>query len=296
MFVQLRSSNAFSLGLQRFPSQSCARCWFKGRAMRALGVSVPLFSEEIQQGRVLGRHEPHAGRVMRTFRGAYLLPLSDHLRKSATGGICETSECISTNVDERVGHSVTWSFRFPLHAHVCQYHCHMDYAFISVGDITFCRQFAMMCWNGSALGRCQFALARVLLFVVRSRIHTPYLRPCSSTRSTVSGVAPLISRVDLWTLRAHAVWSTRLSGTSLIVRALEKLSMESSIGFVSLVSTVPRGLVSPVPIISFEMAQRTRVDTSGHYFTEVWRQPIVLVSFSEGDVTLHGHVESRICR
>ena len=34
------------------------------------------------------------------------------------------------------------------------------------------------------------------------------------------------------------------------------------------------GPVSPVPIISFEMAQRTRVDTSGDYFTEVWRQPM----------------------
>ena len=49
-----------------------------------------------------------------------------HLGKSATGGIW-------------VGHSVTWCFRFPLHAQLCKYHCHMDYAFISVGDIAFCR-------------------------------------------------------------------------------------------------------------------------------------------------------------
>ena len=68
-----------------------------------------------------------------------VITLGSNLRESATGGICETSECIPTDVDERVGHSVTWSFRFPLHAH-----CHMDYAFIGVGDIAFGQQFAAM--------------------------------------------------------------------------------------------------------------------------------------------------------
>ena len=52
-----------------------------------------------------------------------------------------------------------------------------------------------------------------------------------------------------------------------------KISVETFDGVeywsVSLVSTVPRGPVSPVPIISFEMAQRSIVDTSIHYFTEV---------------------------
>ena len=48
--------------------------------------------------------------------------------------------------------------------------------------------------------------------------------------------------------------------------------MESRTAFVSLVSTVPSYPVSPVPIISFEMAQRTRVYMSGHYFAELWRQ------------------------
>ena len=32
-----------------------------GASDQGSGVSVPLFSEEVQQGRVLGRHEPLAG-------------------------------------------------------------------------------------------------------------------------------------------------------------------------------------------------------------------------------------------
>ena len=71
----------------------------------------------------------------------------------------------------------------------------------------------------------------------------------------------------------------------MIVRFLRKLSMESSVGFASLVSTVPRGSVSPVPIVSFEMAQRTRVDTNGDYFTEVWRQPTRPGVFLRGEMS-----------
>ena len=36
-----------------------------GASDQGIGVSVPLFSEEVQQGRVLGRHEPHAGSHVR---------------------------------------------------------------------------------------------------------------------------------------------------------------------------------------------------------------------------------------
>ena len=104
-----------------------------GRAIRAPGVSVPLFSEEVQQGRILGRHEPHPGYHVRDLCGdanslgcVVVTTIGAHPQKSATGGICET-ECISTNVDERVGHSVTWCFRFPLHARVCMWRSSLSF-------------------------------------------------------------------------------------------------------------------------------------------------------------------------
>ena len=154
MVVQLRICNAFSLGLQRFPSQSCAHCWFTGRAIKALGFQ---FRSSVKRSSRVGflvvssRMQAIAFAICvlqgdaNSLGSVAVTAIGAHLRKSATGGICETSEYISTNVDERVGHSVTWCFRFPLHAQLCQYHCHMDYAFISVGDIALCRQFASMC-------------------------------------------------------------------------------------------------------------------------------------------------------
>ena len=118
--------------------------------------------------------------------------------------------------------------------------------------------------------------------------------------------APWISRVGLWTLRAHAnleytfVISKDVDarkhhgklGTSMIESALRNFWWARLLAWLQHCQGVPCHLF-PFLGISVEMAS---VDTGGHHSTEAWRQPTRPGVFLRGDVTHHCGVKDMSVR
>ena len=120
----------------------------------------------------------------------------------------------------------------------------------------------------------QLTLVRVLLRVVRSRITTPDLRPCSSTRLTDSE-APSSFDFWCWLMDVEIARSMEYAfiiskdvgarkhngelGTSMCVSVLRNFLVGSSIGSACMASTLPRCAFSPVPFISVEINVSFRI-------------------------------------